>query len=120
GHGVDEFRLDLDTLLRIDEPAVLRQRPENRLARGRAVEVVEAKVVAEQIRDPSLEPVELCQRVLAQREEDVHTETRPPDQLRQLVCERAWSLLALVVEEVLLGLVEDQIEIAAGERAPPL
>ena len=49
-------------------------RPLDRLPGSVAVEVVDAEVVREQVRDASLEAVELRPRVLADREQDVHAQ----------------------------------------------
>ena len=90
--------------------------PHDGFAGGRAIEMVEPKVVREQIRDPPLEAVELGERIVAQRQQDTHAQAGPRDQLGQLEGETA---LRLVVEEVLLGLVEHQQQVAGERLRPP-
>src|SRR5205085_12614517 len=101
------------------ELVVALDRPEDRVAAAAPVEVVEAQVVREEARDPALEGVELRERVLAQAEQEVRTQAGVADRLRELLRER----VALVVEEVLLELVEDDVDVAAHDlarRAQPL
>ena len=73
------------------------------------VEVVEPEVVREEVRYPALERIELRQRVFAQPEQEVRAETRLADCRGELAGER----IALLVEEVLLELVEDDVDLAA-------
>ena len=63
-------------------------------------------------REPTLERVEVGERVVTDAEQNVHRQIRS----RQHVLERAGERAAVttVVEEVLLHLVEDQVELAAG------
>ena len=79
----------------------------DRRARGVAVEVVDAQVVVEQVRDAPLEAVELRERVLAQRDEEVHAQVGSLTiaRTRRRTCPARRS--SRVVEEVLLELVED-------------
>ena len=77
--------------------------------------MVEPKVVREQVRDTPLEAVELGERVVAERQQDAHAQSGAGHELGQLA--RETGLLA-VVEEVLLGLVEDEQQVA-GKRLGP-
>ena len=71
--------------------------------------MVEPEVVGEEVGDPALERIELREGVLAQPEEEVRAQAGLADRCRKLVGE----LVALVVEEVLLELVEDDVDISA-------
>ena len=106
-HRLGERRLDLVGLLAGGQAAVpLADGAVDRLARRLAVEVVDADVVVEQRRDAVLEAVELRPGVLAQREHEVHAQVGLVDEPRELDREGAVAVLARVVEEVLLELVE--------------
>ena len=75
----------LDRLVRSGQPVVLaRSGPTIAVARRRAVEVIEAQVVAEDVRDPPLEGVELRERVLADREQEVHAQVGAVDDRGEL------------------------------------
>ena len=69
-HRFDQARLDLHALIRGYAAVVFLQRPHDRLAGCLAAEAVYPQVVAEQVGDPSLEPVEPRERVLADRDEE--------------------------------------------------
>ena len=112
-HRLHQRRLDLDRLA--GELVVALDRLDDRIARRTTVEVVEPQVVREEVRDPALEAVELGERVVAEREQDTNAETGARDELGQLVGKAG---LLRVVEEVLLGLVEDQQQVT-GERVGP-
>ena len=111
-HSFDERRLDHD--VRASERRQAFERAEDRALAGPAVEAIEAEVVAEDVRDQRLEPVELGQSVLADREEHVDSQRRSYE-LGQLPLEGAGLR---VVEEVLLGLVQDEVDVTIGGRAP--
>ena len=70
--------------------------------------MVEPQVVREEVRYLALEGIELGEGVLAQAHEEVRAETRLPDSSRELGGE--W--VALVVEEVLLKLIENDVDVA--------
>jgi hypothetical protein len=76
------------------------------------------QVVVEQLRNLGLEAVELGQGVLADRDDEARLEPDAVDRARKLRRERPSSMLARVVEEVLLELVEDdeQRPIHSGAR----
>src|SRR5204863_82109 len=74
-----------------------------------------ADVVREQGGDAALEAVELRPGVLAQGEDEVDVQVGLVDQARELDREGAVAVLAFVVEEVLLELVEHD-----EQRAHPL
>jgi hypothetical protein len=69
--------------------------------------VLDPHVVRKQARDVPLEAVELRQRVLPDREQEVHAQVRVVHDCRELAGEGALVLLGRVVEEVVLELVED-------------
>ena len=117
-HGVDEFRLDLDPIGVTDEAVVLGDRLDDRRAGGLYVEVLQAQVVAQNARDPALEGVELGKRILADGEEEVHPQVRAVDDRGEVGREGTSALLAAVVDEVLLGLVEDHVEVAVQDLLP--
>ena len=66
----------------------------------------------------ALEDVELRERVLADREQEVDAQVGAVDDRGKLDGERAGAVLVRVVEEVLLGLVEDHVDVAVEQRAP--
>ena len=84
--------------------------------RGDAIEPVEPQRVREQARNAAGEAVELRERVLAQRDEDVDA-VGGGEQCRQRLCERARAPVVSVVQEVLLGLVEDEVDVSLCLRA---
>ena len=72
-HRVDELRLDLDALVAPRRARLYSAIGPTIAARAAArLEVLEAEVVPEHVRDPALEGVELGERVLADREQEVH------------------------------------------------
>ena len=77
--------------------------------------MLDAHVVRKEARDLPFEAVELRQRVLADRDEEVHPEIRVVHDLGELAGEGALPVLGRVVEEVVLELVEDD-----EQRADPL
>src|SRR5262249_19179514 len=91
-----------------------RERPDDGVASGLARETFEAQVVVEDAGDCSLEAVELREGVLAQGDEDV-CPSRAAHDGRELGLERA-TLRA--VEEVLLGLVEQKVDVASRRGRP--
>ena len=88
------------------------ERLDDRRATGRAIEVIEAEDVPEQVRDRALQPVERGERVLPQREQHVDAQ-RPVDEGRE---RRVEAVALAVVREVLLRLVEDQVDVAVDLR----
>ena len=118
--GVDERRLDLRLLAGPRQDAVpVLERPFDRLARSRPVEVVDPEEVCEQAGDAVLEAVELRERVLANREHEVGRRAPPTQRDRELLVERARPSVGPVVEEVLLELVEHDQQRTA-DPVPPL
>ena len=111
-HSFDERRLDRHGWAAERRQAL--ERAEDRALAGTTVEAIEAEVVAEDVRDQRLEPIELGERVLADRDEHVDPQRRRHE-LGQLPLEGAGLR---VVEEVLLRLIEDEVDIAIGGRAP--
>src|SRR5262249_47334134 len=110
-HPLDEVVLDPDGLARQLGEALDRA---NDRGPGRLpVEPVEPERVREETSDASREPVELRERVLTQRNEDVDS-IRRCEQCRQRFRERVWTLVVGVVEKVLLRLVEDEVHVAFG------
>jgi hypothetical protein len=110
---LDELRLD-----RHRAACELREalgRPQDRRPCSRAVETVESKGVGEEPRDAPGEAVELRERVLAQRDEDVHA-GRSGQHGRQRLRERRRAVVVGVVEEVLLRLIEHEVHVAVGLR----
>ena len=98
-----------------DELAVALERTDDRGSRSCSVEAVESKRVREQPGDAAGEAIELGEGVLTQRHEDVHAE-RSPEHSRKRLGERPGACIVGVVQEVLLGLVEDEIDVPAGLR----
>ena len=96
-----------------------RDRAEDREAPGVAIEPLEPEVVRENAGNGRAERVELPERVLADPEQDVDAEPTLGHEPGELPGERARAALALVVEEVLLGLVEDEQEVVS-ELVRPL
>ena len=88
-------------------------RPFDRPAGGRLVEMLEAEVRAEEVANASLEAVELRVGVLADRDEEGHPQVLAHDRARELESEGSLAVLVGVVEEVLLELVEDEQQLAA-------
>ena len=118
-HRFDELGLDLDMLvLRRDQPIPLLDRPDGRSMRCSAIKVVDPEVVVVEEGDPTLEPVEPCIGVLADRDQDVGLRRAAVERARQLLEERSLALLVAVVEEVLLELVEDEQNVAIETVAP--
>ncbi len=110
--ALDESRLDRDP--RPPERRQALERPGDRPLARTPVEAVEAQVVAEDVRNQRFEPVELREGVLTHREKHVDAQ-RLGHELGQLPLERA---RLRVVEEVLLGLVEDEVDVAIGGGPP--
>ena len=69
--GVDELRLEVHGRVAGDAARCTRRPAGDRFGAACAIEVVDPQVVAEQVRDRALEAVELDQRVLAERDQDV-------------------------------------------------
>ena len=107
-HGLDELGVDSHRLAA--ELAVALDRTDDRLAPSLPIEMVEPQVVAEEVRDPGLERVELRQRVLPQAEQEVRPQPGLADRRGQLTGEAGPEAVALV-EEVLLELVEDHVDV---------
>ena len=112
-HRFDQLGLDLDRLAR--QLVVALDGLQDGVSGRTPVEMIQPKVVREQIWDPSLEAVELGERVIAQRQQDADPEPRACDQLGQIDGKAA---LPLVVEEILLRLVEDQQQVACEPLGP--
>src|SRR4029453_1411683 len=99
-HCVDDLRPELDRFAGELIEAV--HGPNDGFAGGASIEMVEAKVVREQVGDPTLEAVELGERVITKRQENAYAKARLGDQVRELQSETA---LRLVIQEVPLRLV---------------
>ena len=112
-HRVDERIFAADGFS-ADELVPALEWAEDRAARGVAVEVVEAHLVREHGRNSRLERIEPRDRILSKRDQDV--DPRVAQQLGQVVQQRADTVVAAVVEEVLLELVEDQIGLGRAPR----
>ena len=117
-HRLDEPRLDLDGALLGDTPVVLRNRLHDRCAGGGRIEMLESEIVPEHARDPSPEDVELGQRILAYGKQEVHPEVGAVHDLGEVDRERAGAVLATVVEEVLLRLIEDDVQVTVEDLLP--
>ena len=110
-HALDELRLDGDGLAGQLGEAL--DRPDDRRARRLAIEPVEPERVREEARDTAREAIELGQRVLAQRDEDIDPRgTRK--KCREQLGEGARPGVVRVIEEVLLGLVEHEVDVSVG------
>ena len=118
-HGLDERRLDLDGPVR-GQLVVAVDRSDDRLARRVPVEMVEPEVVAEHVGNAGLEPVELRERVLADREQEARPQARPGDGLGEVLEEAVRLVTGAVVEEVLLEPVEDDEDLGVRERGAAL
>ncbi len=105
---VDERRLGDVALAR--ELAVALERADDCLARRPAIEPLEPQHVGEDARQTVGERVELGERVIAQRDQHVHPESRTTQQLGERLTEPA---VGAVMEEVLLELVEQEIRLTA-------
>ena len=116
-HGIDERRLDFDSLVGRGKLVVDAHGPDDRRAAGLAVESLEPQPVREQVRELRLEDVERRQRLLPQREQAVDAQTGP-QQLRELPHEAVLVTDDAVVDEVLLRLVEDQVEVKSELLRP--
>ena len=98
------------------DPGELREPLDRALDRGprsAPVQAIQPKRVGEQAGDSPREAVELRERVLAQRDEDVDPEWCS-EHRRQCLGEGLGPAVVGVVEKVLLGLVEDEIDITTG------
>jgi hypothetical protein len=82
--------------------------------------VLEPEVVFEEARDLALEAVELRERVLAQRDEEVDAEARGVDGTREIASEAVVRVAVGVVHEVLLELVEDDEDVRRRASRPVL
>ena len=82
--------------------------------------MIDAQVVVEQLRDLPLEDVELRERVLADRDEEVDAKVGLVHSLDECAREAPLVALAAVIEEVLLELVEDDEDLSVDllGRAP--
>ncbi len=91
------------------------ERAFDRRSRGPSVEAIEPERVGEQAGDSPREAVELRERVLAERDEDVDAKRRS-EHRGQRLGEGAGPAVVGVVEEILLGLVEDEVDVAPRLR----
>ena len=110
-HGCDELVLDRNGLALELFPAV--EWLYDRGTAGVAVEAIEAEDVPEQVGDRALQTIEGRKRVLAQRQQDIHAQ-RSVDQVGQGAIE---AVPVRRVGEVLLGLIQDEVDVAVGLRA---
>ena len=107
--GSTPYRLAGDLRVALDGSNDRRLRPP-------PVETVESERVREQARHAASEPVELRERVLTQRDEDVDPQRRG-EHRRQGLGERVLARVVGVIQEVLLRLVENQVDVAIRLRA---
>ena len=91
------------------------ERAFDRRSRGPSVEAIEPERIGEQAGDSPREAVELGEGVLAERDEDVDAKRRSQHRGQRLG-EGAGPSVVGVVEEVLLGLVEDEVDVAPRLR----
>ena len=106
GDGQYQRVLDADVLPgQLGEPL---DRADDRRTRGAVVEPLQPEDVSVQRRDPSEKPVERREGVLPDHKDRVDPKRRA-DHVRQVALEVRREL---VVEEVLLGLIEDQVDVA--------
>ena len=110
----DQLRLDREGL--IDELGETLDGPHYRGARGRTIESVESERIGEETRDPAREAIELGQRILSKRHEHIDT-SRSGQQRRKRLRERSGPRVVGVVEKILLGLVQHEVDIAVRLRA---
>ena len=108
-HRLDQIGLEpVRRLARRQATVPFGDRVLDRLARGRAVQVLDTDVVREEAGDPPLEAIELRPGVVADREQDVDAEVRRVDDRSQAPSRsRQPPSLVAVVEEEVLELVED-------------
>ena len=99
-------------------PVVFLDRPSDRLHCRLPVEGSEAQVVVEQAPDLPFEAVELRQGVFAEGEEDIDAEVGSVDRGGELGGEGPGAVLAGLVEEKLLELVEDNQQGAVEALRP--
>ena len=122
-HGVDELGLDGDRRGLRRERSESLDRAEDRAPSRSDGQMVELEAVREHPRKLALEGVEAGERVVANRDEDVHRQLGSGHQLGERVAE---CRIAAVVDEVLLHLVEEEVDLLVlgggdldrvGERA---
>ena len=97
------------------ELGVALDRAHDRGPRGLAVESIESKRVREEAGNATREAVELGERVLAQRDEDVDPERRGEERRKRLR-KRPRASVVCVVEEILLRLVEHEVHVTSQLR----
>ena len=95
----------------------LRQRTLDRIHCGVAIEVIDPQVVVKQARDATLEPVQLRQRIVADRDQEIRPQVARGDGLGELGRERSAGRVGWMVEKVLFELVQDNQEIGVVRRA---
>ena len=117
-NGIDERRLDRDGLRLAGESVVGGDGLHDRRACGRERQVLDSEVVVQDAGEAAPEGVELRECVLANREQEVHSQVGVGDQRRELLRECLRPALVAVVEEVLLRLVEHDVEVAADQVLP--
>ena len=106
-------------LPRLGGAVPLLQRAHDRFVPAPAVEMIDAEVVREQARDPSCEAVEPRQRVLPERDQEVHPQVRIVDDSGNSFANALLTVLIGVVEEVVLEPVEHDQEGAHPLRPGP-
>ena len=113
---LDQPVLDRDLLAVVAAPLI--DRAFDHVPRVLEVERLDPDQVREQVGQQVVEAVELGERVLADRDEEVRLHVAPGDRRRKLVVEGDFSVHRLVVGEVLLELVEDDQHRPADAVAP--
>ena len=116
-HGIGKHRFDRDGRFicreRLIEPF---DRFDDRVVRLAAVEVIDAQVVVEQVRDAALEEVELRDRVLTHRHQKADAQVAAIDGAGKFDGEGVVTVLGTVVEKVFLELIEDDHQVAVDRR----
>ena len=83
------------------------------------IEVADPVVIGQEV-DPALEPIELGQAVLADRDHEVRAQVAPRHRLRELAGERPLAVTPRVIQEVLLELVENEQQVGPETLRPAL
>jgi len=106
-HVVHQSGLDLHRAGRPRDRGKAAQRTEDRLAPRGPVELVEAKGIHVEPGDSLLEDVELSKCVVADTEQDVDSQSRTENELREQIDEARCPLLGRVVQKEFLELVDE-------------
>ena len=107
-HRVDEVILERHVRVRLDELVEPRDRPGYRLSCGVTREWRHPQPRVQEPRNGPFEPIQLRERILSDRDEDVHPKAPVVDELWELHRERAGAVAAAVIQRQILELIEDQ------------